>query len=254
MVMRCAGCGGLVSEWAARCPECGRSTDDAASVTDLAATVAGQRPGRAGRGLSSGSGSRVTAGSRSRRRVAVVLAAVVGGSALGFGVAIRAASGTRGHGGRIELSGEVAALAPGGDFSVSRFDGTQQRMIAAGTSGVSTSADRRFLATRDGVVFAVRGASIGQFDRLALGPGMSTARFSAFADGDRALLVIGEAASARWPSLHARPITLIDLRDHRAESLGAGDSFGTAADPRTRGAFVPVVAAAADTAPVIERG
>ncbi len=65
LVLRCSGCGEVVSEWAARCPLCHHGTDDARVCADPFSAVRGRAAREVGRGPA-GPGQTVTVAAPSR--------------------------------------------------------------------------------------------------------------------------------------------------------------------------------------------
>ncbi len=254
-MLRCAGCGDLVSEFAARCPACHWSTDDAGEVDD-------QPPGAmAGASVVwvGGSGGTVLepdldptgpipADGRYRREwrrwtilLAVVVTAIVGGSWLGSPGASLPAGGPSlaglAHDGWVvseSSHGSVVVTDPSGSY----VQALQSFPLQPGSSDqeLVVAADDRFLMSGIHTLIAATGAFPQPIDSNVLfTPAMTPVQSSPFADGDRAVVVL-----TGGPALTSSLVSLVLVADGATLPLGEADQ--AAGDPESLGAFVTVAA------------
>ena len=212
-MLRCAGCGEPVSEWAARCPACRHSTDDA---------IDEEEPGPAHRRRS----ATVPA-------LAVAAAMVLGATAVGIGV-------TSGSGGRTDrallpappsLGGHILARSPGSAPFEARPDGRGRRMLPVGPL---RRGDTPLFVSGGGLLVAARpggGSPFLDAHRLTWPAGTTRAGAEPFTDGGRAVLIRSGAAGrelSAWPVPAGPPVPL------------GGGVDSAAGDPASIGAFVAV--------------
>lgn len=265
-MLRCAGCDEMVSEWAARCPRCGRSTDDASVAVDAGAQITAPTdgPDRLGpvpldsdssdaEGLTTvGAAPGGQAGGGRRRwrgrRPVVALAAVGLVACAGVVVGLRVTAGPKRPPGVpalpkavTALKGPVVGINPYGTVLVSDPDGHHPRLLVTlGVYGeLAVAPDRRFLAAADGRLIVLSGGRLSRSDipnRLPAGAGLAFP--DPFADSNRALVVLGDSGAEANTS-----ITLIPLgRRAPPLAIGRGDGEAVAGDPQTLGVYVSVPA------------
>lgn len=211
-MLRCAGCGGPVSEWAARCPACGHPTDDA--VEDPRRRHRIRRPVLAAAGLAA-------AGLAVAGIVAVAVTTTSGGGPAPAPAVLSQPP---------PLPGRVVAQAPDGTDLASGAGGHHQRPLPHHRF---RGGDRLLLAAAGGVVIAARGRSVYvDSRRLPLAAGAAPVGPSAPADGGRAVLVRTGSGG---------DVSAVTLPRGAGVDLGPADS--AVGDPAAVGAFVSVVAA-----------
>ncbi len=239
-MLRCQGCGRLVSEWAARCPYCHRGTEDAESLAAAASPAAPQSDGflvdtpldaeSARNDRPAGVAPWRWGGRRSILISAAIVAVLVSGAILG----VTRASSDQPSGPR----GRVLSLSNTG-VVVSAPNGTRvtplPSLASATAESLIVAADGRYLATTDGVVIAVHGdifAGTGvdlRFSDRSSGWGAVD-----FADDDRAIVAESQGSDG------TAQVEAVTLATRRATLLGPADPTGIAGDPEAAGAFVAV--------------
>jgi hypothetical protein len=260
-MLRCAGCGDLVSEFAARCPACRRSTDDADEVDEppggemLEGLVVGEGEG-CGTSLEPGfdptrsiaaNGPHQAAGWRRRRRrrrktiMAVIAAAVIAGSWLTLVIELPWVAGPSpsglAHGGRVvseSSDGTVVLSDPNGSY----MQALRSFPLQTGSSDqeLVVAADDRFLLSGIHTLITATGPLPMPIDSNVLfSPDMTPVRTSPFADNDRAVVVLtGRSAPTR------SAVSLVLLAGGASLPLGEADQ--AAGDPQSLGAFLTVAA------------
>jgi WD40-like Beta Propeller Repeat len=250
LVLRCSRCTEEVSEWAARCPSCGHSTDDAEELAPEAQGV--QAVDDRLEDVDSGSVLVMPAArfqTRPQRRTKALIAVAVAALVVGAGTVlslrvtpggIRSAAGIALPLTQEAISGPIVAQDSRGTVILSDLNGDHvvsfRRLGTYRGYAVVASLDHRFLATPRGGILAVTG------DRLSVADLPTPTRdgfvggLDSFSDGDRALLVTTGTESG----LGARPISAMTLANHKEFALGTPDE--AAGDPQALGAFVSVVA------------
>ncbi|HEY3811193.1 MAG TPA: hypothetical protein VGL49_07145 [Acidimicrobiales bacterium] len=252
MLLRCAGCGQEVSEWAARCRACGHGTADAALVAPVPVPpeAPGPAPADAAPAQIASTGPTAPAdlaghGWRAWLAVGAATAAVIaGGTLLGLhlaGPSRTPASGTRFGLPRSASGGRLVAQNPQGTLVLTDPDGG--RVVALSSFGsfggevVVPALDRRYLATLQGAVLAVDNVDgVDQTGVTALTDAAPLGGPDTFADGDQALVLV---KSSEQP-LHTGAISTLTLADQHTVSLGVADE--AAGDPAAVGVFVSVPA------------
>jgi hypothetical protein len=269
-VLRCAGCGGAVSEWAARCRACGRPTDDAEepeaaetddpSIRDASAVAEAAAPddtglvgdarvgvaveparaGSVGGSASAGatpapapaSGGRV---GRRRRVLAVGVVVVVAGAAIG---ALEAVSGGVAlPGGRI-----VSTTAAGAVVLVTANGSVTAALPTIPGTGFLVAADGRYVATGTGQEFVLRGTTLTRTggDIPFVGPPGSW-RAVDFADGDQGLVATDDLDSG---FVGVEAVTFAGQR-----TVGLGVAESVVGDPETLGVFAVAAGGAPGSGP-----
>ncbi|HWG74837.1 MAG TPA: hypothetical protein VG184_12360 [Acidimicrobiales bacterium] len=236
-MLRCAGCGEPVSEWAARCPVCGRTTGDAVpSPDDVEPSPDVADPCAA------------TARSRVPRWLVVTIAVAVlatAGTVAGIEMTSQSQGITSPTPGALAralagFGGRVLVMTPAATVETTAPDGENALAIP----GVGPFQDPTVDVAPDQKLFAVstEGRLVALIeDRPVLAPvrvltaAMGIAGAEPFADGDRALVVVGPGGTE-----NTNAIALLVVGDGAPIPLGSGDD--AAGDPRTLGAFVSVAA------------
>lgn len=209
-MLRCAGCGEPVSEWAARCPACRHPTDDA---------IEEERQRAPRRRIATGP-------------VLAVLAVVaVGAAATGLSVT----SGARGRpaGPPLpsppHLAGQIVARSPGATPFVTGPGGRGRRSLPVRPL---RPGDTPLFVTGRGLIVAAGAAGRQPYidaRRLTLPAGASLAGAEPLTDGGRAVVVRSGATGGHlsaWPVSGGPPVPL------------GGGADGAAGDPLSLGAFV----------------
>lgn len=237
-VSRCAGCGALVSEFAAWCPTCRRSTDDPLELDPyLEASSVSQKRHRGqdcAEGLGAGGGRPL----RHLRRpllIGVVIAVATTALAVealssrgetskepGLPAAVRA------------LKGRIIAEAEDGTLFLSHPDGSHRTAMRLHPFVANA---KPVLVEGDGEVVSL--AQKGFSGALYAGPSSAVpagGESDSFADGAKAVIVMaGEAGPGS-----SSPVSMVTLAAGDTISLGiANDAEG---DPETLGAFVSLAA------------
>jgi hypothetical protein len=209
VVWRCAGCGDVVSEWAACCGGCGWSVEDAYRVEDptpelgAAADQTAAGLGRGARPMSraeaslvwmSGRHHRAQPGragttrwpvsSRPVRQVVAVIAAV--------GVAVAAAVVFAGRGAGPGLPGFVVSAEGDGTLVISPPDGAAPTPLqdhGLELDGLIPSAGGRYLLTGSGQLVTIRGATLKPTGRSVSIP--ADGSVVGLADRDRVAITVG---------------------------------------------------------------
>ncbi len=268
-VLRCRGCGELVSEFAARCPECHASTDGAEQLPlepapsqppPVADTPAAQpqpqhprqpgwpEPDPPAPDLILDQPEAAYPGPRSHRRlVAATVVAVAIAALAALIVSTTATSGPHRPASpaqvlaRLNLTGKVISDINGA-IVVSDPDGTRQAVMSLmsplrsdQTVNLSPSLDARYLATPQGDVISSRGLTLDRTSAATLSNGF-TAQPDPFAYGDRALVILSNGAQSPL----SNEVSVVSLLDGRAVVLGRADD--AAGDPQTLGAVVSIPA------------
>jgi hypothetical protein len=261
-VLRCRGCGELVSEFAARCPQCHAGTADAEELPlePEPALQPALEPAPAPT-LEAPAGHRTTPapdpppdqlegaehGRRHRRRRAAALAITAGAAVVvAFIVSTTASSGPGRPPSaarvlaRLNLSGQVISDI-NGTIVVSNPDGTRQAIMSLTSPlepdqavNLSPSLDAGYLATPRGDVISARGLRVDRTSVAAAFPDGYTAQPDPFAFGDRALVILSHDAQ----SPVTNEVSVVSLADGRATTLGPADD--AAGDPASLGAFVSI--------------
>jgi hypothetical protein len=264
-MLRCAGCGDLVSEFAARCPACRSSTDDAAEVDEPpeGKMLEGAVVGAGGGGGTSleppldptesmpADGQRRGGAWRPRPKtlLAMVAAAVVAGSWLVLVAELPRGAGTSQFG--LALTGRVVSEASDGAVVVSDPNGSDMQALRSfplqtGSSDqeLVVAADERFLLSGIDTLISATGPFPTPVDSNVLfSPAMTPVRTSPFADDDQAVVVFTDGSA---PASSA--VSLVLLADGSTLPLGKADQ--AAGDPRSPGAFLTI---AGPTQPHVHR-
>jgi hypothetical protein len=232
-----------VSEFAARCPGCRRSTDDAEYLNpDADPVTAGQSTPVSSRATGSdrepGKGSHRLA-RLPRKRAGLAMAALAAGAVLALIVGLLVGSGPS----RPAAAGRVVSVDFNGIVVTSDPEGAHRMWLSPfgifQNQGLVAAEDDRFLATSTGRLIAV------DHDTLALtkvAAVVGTMALFGFSDHDEALVGLRPEGS------EARPmIEIIDLTDGRAINLG--NAAAVAGDPEGLGAFATVAAASQPNGP-----
>ena len=258
-VLRCRGCGELVSEFAARCPQCHAGTQDAeelpldpptdppaetapAPPTDPPGVPAPPPPATASyRDIEP-----APLPSRRSRPVKTAAGVVAVLTVAGVIALTLAPSGSRHEANpnqtlaALKLTGEVISDA-NGTVVVSNPDGTRQLVItdlaplgAGGPANLTPSLDGRYLATPRGDVITAAGLRVDRTSVASEFPTGFTAEPDPFAFGDRALVVVTSGA----PSPASNEVSVVSLTNGTAVKLGRADD--AAGDPQSFGAFVSI--------------
>jgi hypothetical protein len=220
-MLLCSGCGGLVSEYAARCPDCGRGVDDAVEISEPPRSEV----------------SPVTRGVKNHMIAPLLAAAVLVIGAAGIVVSVRSggpsvASGLRDLDGRIVAespSGAIVRIDPAGGAT------TSYSLVGSrdGFSFIANSPDGTAWLDSAGDTVTFSGIKIAETPTAVqsqLTGTRSLAGSETFADKGQAVVVLTRAA---FEASDAEVATL----DGRFDSdLGPVDSAG--GDPQTLGAFV----------------
>lgn len=219
-MLRCAGCGEPVSEWAARCPARRHSTDDAIEEEEEEEEQQQQQA--------------------PRRRLATVPALVVAAVVI-LGAAAVGLSVTSGSGGRTDrpalrapprLGGQILARSPGATPFVAGPDGRDRRTLPVSPL---RRGDTPLVVSGRGLLVAARpggGSPFVDAHHLTWPAGTTPAGAEPFTDGGRAVLVRSGAAGGElsaWPVSGGPPVP-----------LGGGTDTAAAGDPASLGAFVAV--------------
>ena len=272
-MLRCRGCGELVSEFAARCPECHASTDDAEPLPLEPEAAPSPAPAPAAQPPPAGPNPPApdpapdltldqpdTADPDphpARRRILAIAAVTATVAAL---AALIVSTTTSGPGrpasaaqilARLNLSGQVISDI-NGTLLVSDPDGTRQAVVPlAGpllsdpTANLSPSLDARYLATPRGDVISASGLVLDHPAVAAALPDGYIAQPDPFAFGDRAMVILSNGGQ----SPPSNQVSVVPLHDGRPVALGLADD--AAGDPQTLGAFVSVPAPDPKRTPVL---
>jgi len=265
-MLRCAGCGKSVSEFAGRCPACHHGIEDAEEIPDPAVSEEtgepwSAPPGRLQHEPREAEGPRLEApASRTEHKRRLMGSAALLAGAIAVVAAVTVAfllpSGEKGGvsspirtlGGRV-----LAVSATGRLISVDPVSGQVEKLTVP-TSGtpfvpVSVSPDGQRLLDEAGSVFAVTAdGSVARSRAVAgiLGRTTSPAPSMPFADNDQAVLALTHAA------VGPATASLLDLADGREFDLGLVDTAG--GDVLTLGAFVSVPYGATQAGPAHPAG
>ncbi|HUJ67750.1 MAG TPA: hypothetical protein VLX59_19555 [Acidimicrobiales bacterium] len=253
-MLRCRACGELVSEFAARCPQCHAGTEDAEELPPDPApepsTGPPTEPARAPPpppATAALSDIQASPPPRRRRRPAQTAAGVVVILAVAALIAVSLApSGSR-HGANptqtlagLKLTGQVISDS-NGTIVVSNPDGTRQLVITdlaplgpGGAGTLTPSLDARFLATSRGDVISAEGLRVDRTSVASEFPTGFTAEPDPFAFDDRALVVMTSGA----PSPASNEVSVVSLSNGTVAHLGRADD--AAGDPQSFGAFVSI--------------
>ncbi len=240
MVLRCRGCGRLVSEWAARCPDCRRGTGDAESVLVDASPAAFRSDGNfvdtsfEAATAPSDTRARVAPRPRGGRRRSLISAAIVAVLVAGAILGVTVASSNQPGAPR----GRVLSFSNTG-VVVSAPNGTritpQPLLASAAARKLIVAADGRYLATTDGEVIAVHGETFTDTGVGLKFPGRASGwRAVDFADEDRAIVVENQGNNG------TAQVEAVSLATRQAAPLGTADPSGIAGDPEAAGVFVAV--------------
>jgi hypothetical protein len=244
-MLRCSGCGELVSEFAARCPACHRGIDDAVEIPEpeLSSPGSPEAPIVAETIPTDDPASSIPTHRFTRRvRTGVVVAVLVLASAVSASLALSSSSGgapaaLRG------LSGEVVVQSANGTFRwVDPTNDRELRLPPIARSGepapVAVSADGNTILYSYGALVSVAGTQFTtrptSFSAV-LPNATQPAPVMPFADQNQAVLVVTRA-TAGVPA----NASLIDVADGERTDLGLVDD--AAGDPQSVGAFVSVPA------------
>lgn len=243
-MLRCVGCGGLVSEWAARCPLCGHDTGDAFDIRPVAAVTRPAEPRVRG-------ANRLTP-DRIQRAITVAVALLMLSS---FGGVVSHAVGSGHRPSRAagvdapRLAGRVIAEADDGTLYVSDPDGTHSTLLRPRLSSLA----RPLLVDQDGTVISVTSPSTTDLSAntgalpVTLNGRSTIVDPDPFTNGGRWLT---EITGSKWHGVTSI-VSLVTLAGTREATLGTADD--AAGDPANPGAFVSVPAAR-QPAPVIPEG
>ncbi|MGH9057523.1 MAG: hypothetical protein ACRDYY_16940 [Acidimicrobiales bacterium] len=251
-MLRCAGCGDLVSEFAARCPACRHTTDDAEELPEpepdrepATEPRAQETPALA---IAAEPGDPGHASTPRRRGVlfgVVAAAVVVAGAVAGFGATSRPAVRSTGASapGTGDLAGSVVVVAADGTMLLDDPADASATPLPIGRFDVgeyptlSASPDGRFVAASNGTVLAAgAGTLTRQASAFRVGRLFGSLVPDPFADADRALVV-----ETGGNTIGSNTVAVVPLSRLNPILLGAGD--GAAGDPHSAGAFVSVAAA-----------
>ena len=241
-MLQCAGCGRVVSEFAARCPACGQTTDDALDIAEPPAESAPHLPTstpaeQVAIPVSAGHWSvGQLLGRWSVAATAVVVVASVSAALLLSSSRSGAPSALK------RLGGQVLAVSPtGAVVSVDPASGRRKQFPVLNSGPLmptAFSADGRTVLDTAGTVFNIEGTGIVAGSN-AVSRVLSTATLPApsmpFADDDRAVLVLTRSTAGAPATA-----TVVSLADGRESDLGIVDTAG--GDFQSTGAFVSVPA------------
>lgn len=245
-MLRCAGCGELVSEFAARCPACRHETDDAEDVPAVPGPSATPRAGDAAEGptpygpevQSSGTspGRRGRAGWLGAGTVtvlaAVILSVMLASTGSGDPRSVPLPSAVRALPGRVVVEAEDGAL------SLSQPDGAHAVALRPSLPG---SGFQAVLVGADDAIVSRSGRRFAESDTALAGslpPGSTIVAAHPFTDGTNGVVAVtGPEGPRSVPAVWA-----VSLAGHRAVSLGSAND--AAGDPEAFGAFVAVAAPA----------
>jgi hypothetical protein len=213
-MLRCAGCGELVSEWAARCPNCRRTTDDAVDAAPAAKRRWATR-------------TNLVAIASATLLAAAASAAALAASDHGTATPVAATLAPP------RLEGRVIGEDQSGGLFLSRPDGTHSRHVRPNVFGTGDQA--LAVAGVDQIVGANSAGKIAASSLREISPSATAAVLatSPFTDNRRAVVMVqtgSSAISVAW---------VVPLRGGPAISLGSADS--AAGDPLNTGAFVTVI-------------
>lgn len=227
-MLQCSGCGGLVSEFAARCSACGREVpppevspylDEADGSAPFIADAA-PGPGR--------DEAPPLRPKRSRRPLALglVAALMVGGVTVGLWLSSGPPPGRAQ--GLASLYGRIVAHAP--DGAAVSYDPAARRTAVFSLPGapvsfvpVALSPDGTTWLGSSGTVVTLVDGRVASSRSVDAAPGLTTA--VSFADGDRGIVLVSAGTAS-----------MVDLSNGHHYTLGPADT--AAGDPQTLGAFV----------------
>lgn len=247
----CNGCGGLVSEFAARCAACGRPVDDAvavpeASVAEVEPLPLAQEPRSTSvvvteENDSAGPqrGARLIRVGRTGTAVLVFTVVALAASLTGFLLS------SGGQSTPVELralTGRVMAEpSPGVVLSVNPADGASEKYKFAGGAGVLTriaiSSDGRTIIDATGSVFEVKRTRIVKVSAVAsviLSNSTTPAQSAPFADRNHSMLVVSRPIAGS-----AAQAILLRLSDGKTFDLGTVDNAGGDAQGLSAFASIP---------------
>jgi hypothetical protein len=251
-MLRCAGCGAEVSPWAARCPTCHRSTDDAVAMTTAPAVTTPVPPNGPATSPAAYPDQRswrdnpqpLRRHDRRTRRTALLIIAATLLALTGTLAGLKAASGGApsrpGAASSLPRSATTGyILAQDAQGALVFVDPATDRVVGSAGFGlraggvVMAAPDGRFVTTLQGDLLAVNQGelehtSVPRITQALLG-GPDT-----FAAGDRAVIVVASTEE----QLRTGAISALILEDHRTVALGSADE--AAGDPLAVGAFVSV--------------
>ncbi len=238
-----------MSEFAARCPDCGRSAGDAREIDEPAAGGrAGPRPGTvppAQRGARPADEELQARRRRLRGLMALALAAAVAGLWLALRSPTGGAPGSETAWLVHALPGRIASQTADGTVVLSNPDGSRPRTLTrfplpegSEDRELLAAADDRFLISgTEALIVAGAGESAPIDTNVLFRPGMVPAGPEPFADSDRAVVVF----AGRSPAGDS-PLAAVLLAGGGVAALGTADQ--ASGDPRGVGAFVAVAAPA----------
>jgi hypothetical protein len=256
-MLQCSLCGETFSPWAARCPQCGRTSDDALEVGDVAVAV---DPEAAAANVAVVPIFTVDPSSRNdlprkppwygrRPTIAAGAAGLVAALSILVGSLAGTANSPKPAGWIQRLTGTIVAQGSDGAPLTAAPDGAHQRdyritpMTADQIPQYAAAPDGRFLLQTTGYPSPPRYWSIielGLHTLTRAAPGALGAFDSAamaepapFADHDHAVVVVSQG----FPETQSHAV-IVSLADGRTMALGRADA--AAADPQTFGAFVSV--------------
>lgn len=228
----------MVSEFAARCPTCRHPVDDAIELpeppTEPPPPTESPAAAEPEPGLDQASGPIEGRARRHRRFAAAGAGLVLAIPAILLASDGRAASSPA----LASLSGEVAARSPAGATTWVDPIGGRSLVVPPpkgfrGMDPLAVSSDGATLLDSDGTLLTVDdGSEVARPTPITalLSAATSPAQPTAFADGNRAVLLLTRTGP------QAATAALVDLSDDRQVDLGPVDSAG--ADPLSLGAFV----------------
>lgn len=241
-MLECAGCGGLVSEYAARCPACGHTTDDARDIPDPPAESTSPLPD-----LTPADRPPIGQSVEPRtvawwlRRPTLAAAAVVVAGAVAAGLLL-SSGGSPVPAGLKSLGGQVLAVSPAGALVAAHpASGTRKRfpnLNGGPFTPMAVSADGTRLLDAAGIVFNIAGDGITAGSNAVskvVTNATSPAASMPFADHDEAVLVLTRSTAAS-PAAAA----VVSLVNGHETALGIVDAAG--GDTQSMGAFVSVPA------------
>ena len=250
-MLRCSSCGGLVSEYAFRCSECGHDVEDALEIPESPVNErAGLEPDLASRAVTDSSRSAVlpdraatwSADARSREhRIArtVLAVAVLGVLAAGAAAVSTTGRGSPGSSRISGLDGRVVAESTAGTLlSVDPETGGVARLSSPPSSGKSV-----LYASPDGTSWLDSSGKLISFDRsheiiqatriaTLISSSTSIDRTEPFADKGQAVVLVTRAVSVPATA------SVVSFVDTSQFDLGIIDSVG--GDPQSLGGFVSV--------------
>lgn len=254
-MLRCSGCGDVVSEWADRCPACGHATEDAVPDPEITAapeTNAEPEPdsGPQPEAVPEPVGPEPDPGRfrrPKRKHILIVMGAAVviyGGTIGGLTLTSGSTSPSLVNGYNryvATLPGTVVSLGPGGTLEESAPDGQSAITVPnlqfslVNPNAVVASPSGRYLVTQLGGLIAIDAGQLATFPTPLRGSSMTSVATgtNAFADHEQALLTVTPG-----PTINSAEISVLSLDGRQEFGLGMGDD--EAADPQSLGAYVSV--------------